>query len=125
MSVSTEQHAELRARLEDERDRLTTEIENLHQALMDFTEDVRDEDRSYGNHMADDATDTYEQERQMALQRNLETVLADVNDALQRMDEGKYGVCLDCGKDIPLERLQARPYAVRCLEDQAWEDQRR
>ncbi len=125
MTVSTEQHAELRSRLEAERDRLTAEVQQLQEEAIEFTQDIREEDRSYGNHMADDATDTYEQERQFALQRNLETVLAEVNDALRRMDEGKYGICLDCGKDIPLERLEARPYALRCLEDQAKEDQRR
>jgi DnaK suppressor protein len=42
--------------------------------------------------------------------------------ALQRLAEGNYGVCIDCGKDIPAERLEAIPESVRCIEDQArWE----
>ena len=125
MAIDTERYRELRQRIEAERDRLTMEIGGLQEAAIQYTEGVGDEDRSYGNHMADDATNTYEQERQLALQRNLETVLAEVNQALHRMDEGTYGTCEVCGKEIPIERLEARPYATRCVEDQAKEEQRR
>ena len=122
MSSSTEQYSELRRRLMGERDRLTREVGDLRQEVIDYTQDIAEEDRSYGNHMADDATDTFEQERQAALQRNLESVLNEVNDALGRMDEGTYGSCINCGKQIPIERLEARPYAIRCIEDQERED---
>lgn len=40
---------------------------------------------------------------------------AEVSRALHKLAEGTYGVCDDCGKDIPLERLQARPRSVRCV----------
>ncbi len=122
MSISTEQYSELRTRLMAERERLTREVHDLQREGVEMTQDLADEDRSYGNHMADDASDTFEQERQAALQRNLETVLNEVNDALGRMDEGTYGTCVDCGKEIPFERLEARPYAIRCIADQERED---
>ena len=38
--------------------------------------------------------------------------------ALQRLDEGTYGICIDCGEDIPAERLEAIPEAIRCIDDQ-------
>ena len=38
--------------------------------------------------------------------------------ARQRLAEGSYGVCVDCGRDISFERLKANPSAVRCIEDQ-------
>lgn len=41
--------------------------------------------------------------------------LADIGLALQRMDHGSYGVCLDCSADIPLARLEVMPQALRCL----------
>lgn len=122
MAISTERYSALHTRLMEERDRLTREVGDLRQEVIDYTQDIAEEDRSYGNHMADDATDTFEQERQAALQRNLETVLNEVNDALARMDAGTYGTCVDCGKEIPIERLEARPYAIRCIEDQERED---
>jgi DnaK suppressor protein len=43
--------------------------------------------------------------------------LGQIDAALTRMDEDDFGVCVDCGMDIPLERLEALPYAIRCEED--------
>jgi RNA polymerase-binding protein DksA len=125
MAVPTEQYSALRQRLEEERETLSRQVEDLRQEMIQFTQDIGEEDSSYGNHMADDATNTFEQERRGAEQRNLETVLQQVEDALGRMDEGAYGRCIDCGREIPIERLEARPYALRCIEDQAREDARR
>ena len=45
--------------------------------------------------------------------------LKDVEEAQQRMVEGRYGICADCGEDIPRERLLAQPIAVRCTACQA------
>jgi DnaK suppressor protein len=41
-----------------------------------------------------------------------------VEQALERLAAGKYGICVDCGKEIPAERLKAMPEAIRCVEDQ-------
>lgn len=125
MAVSTERYRALRQRLETEREQLTVEIEEHRRAMRDLAVDLSEENGSYGNHMADDASDTYDQERQAVEQRNLETVLEQVNDALGRMEDGAYGRCVDCGREIPVERLEARPYALRCIEDQTKEDRRR
>lgn len=38
-----------------------------------------------------------------------------IDQALARMDEGSYGVCVACGEAIPTERLEARPLSVRCV----------
>ncbi len=40
-----------------------------------------------------------------------------IDAAIQRMDAGVFGVCIDCGQEIVLERLQALPFALRCEED--------
>ena len=40
-----------------------------------------------------------------------------IDAALRRMDTGVFGVCVDCGYDIPIERLEALPFAIRCEED--------
>jgi len=37
--------------------------------------------------------------------------------ALQKLDEGSYGICDVCGEPIPAGRLEARPWAVRCVKD--------
>jgi len=45
-------------------------------------------------------------------------MLRQVEDALQRITEGTYGVCVDCGREIELARLEAVPWTLYCLEDQ-------
>lgn len=40
-----------------------------------------------------------------------------IDAALKRLDDGAYGECIDCGMDIPFERLEALPFALRCEED--------
>jgi DnaK suppressor protein len=40
-----------------------------------------------------------------------------IDAALRRMDTGVFGTCVDCGYDIPIERLEALPFAIRCEED--------
>ena len=44
--------------------------------------------------------------------------LREVDDALKRIDEGSYGICVDTGEPIPYERLRARPTAIRTVEAQ-------
>ena len=59
----------------------------------------------------------------------LDYVLADrwasVKEALLRAEEGLYGICADCGKNIALRRLKARPEAIRCMQCQSCKDQQR
>ena len=43
--------------------------------------------------------------------------LIQIDAALVRMDQGMFGECVDCGADIPFERLAALPFAIRCEED--------
>lgn len=48
-------------------------------------------------------------------------LLKKINEALQKMEEGTYGICESCGENIGIERLEARPvadYCVRCKEEQ-------
>jgi DnaK suppressor protein len=69
----------------------------------------------YGNHMADDATFAHEQTKELSLQQNVKGLLAEVDQALQRFDQGTYGVCVSCGQCIDAARLRAIPYAPLCI----------
>jgi DnaK suppressor protein len=72
----------------------------------------------YGNHMADDATEAYEQARDLALRQNAERLLRQVQGALERFGTGTYGTCEKCGAAIDPARLEALPYATLCLRCQ-------
>ncbi len=41
-----------------------------------------------------------------------------IDAALGRLDEGEYGECIECGQEIPIERLRALPFTLRCQEDE-------
>lgn len=69
-------------------------------------------------HPADFGTETFDIERDLSLLEQVEAELADVEDALRRLEEGRYGLCEVCGRPIEEERLAALPAARRCLVDQ-------
>ena len=66
-------------------------------------------------HLADLGTDNFQQEIDAGLLQNEQQILGAIGAALDRLDAGSYGACARCGKKIPEARLQAVPYASRCL----------
>lgn len=78
-----------------------------------------DELSSVDQHSADLGTETFEREKEQSILISVEGGLADVERAFARLDAGTYGRCEICGKTIPDERLEARPAARYCAEDQA------
>jgi RNA polymerase-binding transcription factor DksA len=67
-------------------------------------------------HMADLGTDNFEQEFTLGLIQNEEQALDEIGAALERLDQGTFGRCEECHKDIPKARLQALPHARHCVE---------
>ncbi|SOC40072.1 TraR/DksA C4-type zinc finger protein [Ureibacillus acetophenoni] len=78
--------------------------------------DSIDELSTVDNHPADLGTELYEREKDMALKVHDEDELAKINTALEKIENGTYGVCEVCKKDIPYERLEALPYTAFCIE---------
>jgi len=68
-------------------------------------------------HIADHATDLVDRELDQSLEDNAENVIAEIDEALWRIEAGTYGTCAVCGAVIPEERLEAVPYAILCLDD--------
>jgi RNA polymerase-binding protein DksA len=67
-------------------------------------------------HMADIGSDNFEQDFTLSLLENEEGTLEQIEKALVRIEDGTYGNCENCGAAIPRARLQAIPYAMRCVE---------
>jgi DnaK suppressor protein len=105
----------LKSALLEERQRVTHAIEYLHEenpgSLEDETGDVAPD-----NHLGDMATATFDRELDYTLEENAEAVLAAIDAALSRMDAGTYGKCLSCGTEIAPARLEAIPWATRCID---------
>ena len=107
-----------RQMLEEERTRVQAAIDNLHADHPGSMSDETGEDAVYDNHLADTATETYDRELDYTLEENSEHVLAEIDAALRRIEDGTYGQCTNCGRQIPEERLEARPYATLCIDCQ-------
>lgn len=108
---------DLKQKLLERRDSLKVEIERSGLIWSEETSGTADSDR-YGNHMADVGSETFEQEKQLGLKINLERQLGLVKDALHRFEDGTYGICANCGKEIDPERLKALPHASHCIDCQ-------
>ncbi|MBV8981985.1 MAG: TraR/DksA C4-type zinc finger protein [Acidimicrobiia bacterium] len=112
---------EARQRLEAERERLVAVKSDFDSERL--TEESEDESigelSSIDQHQADVGTETFEREKDLSILEQVEAELADVEHALQRLDDGSYGTCEFDGKPIPEERLEALPAARFCVEHQA------
>jgi DnaK suppressor protein len=66
-------------------------------------------------HMADLGTDNYEIENILGLMDSERKILFEINDSLNRIEDSTYGICENCGKQIPKQRLDAIPWARYCV----------
>ena len=95
------------------------EIETRRNQITAGENDQRDAELAdYDQHPADQGSETYEQELDETTAMILDEEARQVEIARERLAEGMYGTCVDCGRDIPAERLEAIPEAVRCIDDQ-------
>jgi DnaK suppressor protein len=69
-------------------------------------------------HPADVGSETFDRERDLSILEQVEAELAEVAEALERLDDGTYGRCEACGEAIDDTRLEARPEARLCRADQ-------
>jgi RNA polymerase-binding protein DksA len=67
-------------------------------------------------HMADLGTDNYEQEFALGLMDGERKLLREIDEAMERVEQGTYGICEGTGKPIPKARLEAQPWARYCVE---------
>ena len=102
---------------------LRRKLQDRRAALLKEVQDVtgRDEDepfRQLAGEVADSGDEsvaaTLIDTNHAAVGRDLEEIRS-IDRALQRMEEGKYGLCSECGTEVPIARLEANPTAERCF----------
>ena len=107
--MSDERWRQLRQELEADREETVAEIGRLRGALKyELEADPEEGD-----------PDLYEREKTLALLRNLEDKEYSLSRALSMLDDGIYGKCEICGREIGAERLEALPYTTYCVECKA------
>jgi RNA polymerase-binding transcription factor DksA len=106
----------LRSRLESERKRLIEELEQLKSAIRPA--DERREGSPFGKR-EEEATESFELEKRLTLEKRIRDQLAEVERALHKFEDGTYGLCDGCGQLIDPARLEALPQASLCLSCKA------
>jgi DnaK suppressor protein len=117
--INARKRNKLRTLLEERRSEIEGSVSSMAEEIRDLGTDQDDENGSLGNHIADDGANVAEAERIVTVTEDLQDILAQVNGALERMDEGTYGICQRCGRPIGEERLEAFPYVAFCIECQS------
>jgi DnaK suppressor protein len=104
--------------LMEKREAVAAALANLHKENARSLEDETGElvSGSADQHLADTATETVEREIGNTLEEHDERLLGTIDAALQRIEEGTYGKCVNCGAPIPEERLEAMPWATLCID---------
>jgi DnaK suppressor protein len=118
--MSVKDTTEFRALLEQERERIVSAIGYLHEDHNKNMEDVAGEvgGSGVGNHLGDMASVTFDRELEEGLEEGAQQTLEQIDRALAKIEDGTYGTCERCGREIGEERLRARPWALLCIDDQ-------
>ncbi|MFD2639708.1 TraR/DksA C4-type zinc finger protein [Piscibacillus salipiscarius] len=107
---------ELKQELLNEKKRVQEELDSFETNESFIEDSVGELNSADQQHPADTGTEMFEREKDMALHRRAEEELSEINHALEKMEEGTYGICEKTGKPIPEERLKAMPTARYVIE---------
>jgi DnaK suppressor protein len=101
------------------RQRLETMVAELDRSVVTLSPEPPDPDNHGTPGDADAGLDLANNARAAAILEVAQEQLKHVHEALRRLDEGRYGRCVDCGTELPAGRLEAKPEAARCMTCQA------
>ena len=97
------------------RARLRGDVSTLADAALSTAGGGQNGNSSVSNHIADMGSDTFEQDNTILLMNNEGGTLVQIEGALERVESGVYGSCLECSGKIPKMRLKAIPYTPYCV----------
>ena len=105
------------------RTELLRQLDHLRDSGLNESVSVSSGDHStYSFHMADQGTDTMEREQQYMFASREQNFLYHLDLALERIDKGEFGKCINCGQDINEERLEAAPHVRLCIDCKSKEE---
>lgn len=113
MALKKAEIEKFKKRLEEMRNQMT----NL---IRDSSEDVKsaDQTKGYSQHQADEGTDDFNRTITLEVTSKEFGILRQIERALDKIEEGTYGICDISGEEIPLARLEAVPYAAMTVKSQ-------
>lgn len=108
--LSEERLQDFKIALEEERRELLEDLVNSNENISSIDSINKSGD------LVDQAYNFYEKEMLIGLSTSEKETLQKINNALRKIDAKEYGTCEECGKPIEEKRLEAIPYAMRCIE---------
>jgi RNA polymerase-binding protein DksA len=105
---------ELRALLDELQEAASARIATIDETLAELRAD-RGSDVADDEHDPEGVTLSGEWARVIGVEEAARREIAEIDEAVKRWEAGTYGVCVDCGRGIPIARLRARPFATRCV----------
>jgi DnaK suppressor protein len=112
--LTSRQLASLRSHLVSDRERTGLLIDTVIGEMGAFV-DARRDSATDDEHDPEGPTLAFERSQSSAILGQSQQHLNEIDAALQRLDEGRYGLCTKCGNSIALGRLQVRPQAALCI----------
>jgi RNA polymerase-binding protein DksA len=100
----------------DLKEQLQSKRDTLHRRIREIRSDLQQEDKPLEKDLEDQAIELENDEVLNRLEPATRQELADTLAALERMEEGTYGQCVECGDEISVSRLKALPYALKCIQ---------
>lgn len=108
------------------KDALAKGIEHIaRDALKTSQREAAGDLSAYSLHMADMATDNYDREFSLGLADNEQKIMRRIDEALEKISEGTFGLCELCEKKISKVRLKAVPYAELCVPCQEKQEKKK
>ncbi len=109
-----------KAEIEKFKKRLEAMRDQMTHLIRDTSEDVKsaDETKGYSQHQADEGTDDFNRTITLEVTSKEFGILRQIEHALEKIEEGTYGICDITGEEIPLARLEAIPYAAMTVKAQ-------
>ncbi len=124
-NLSDKTVARLRKKLLEEQERIQGQADELAAEAEQLARDREGGDTQFDEESGDGDTVNVERERDLLLSASARQVVDEMTDALTRMKKGTYGVCAPAGRRLPLERLEAIPWANVCVDCKARAERRR
>jgi RNA polymerase-binding protein DksA len=115
--LTAKEIGDLKGRLEEEQLELRDQLTTIEEEAFAATQSELAGDVGLDDESADAGTATFEREKDLSIENNVRDLMAKIDRALKRIDEGSFGTCDRCGKPIEKARIKALPYVDLCIKD--------
>lgn len=114
----------IKSDLGQQRIELAHQLKEIEEATFNSTQSEISGETGYDEDSADAGTATFEREKDLSIANNIQDLIDKIDKALEKIDEGTYGLCESCGDPISGERLKALPYVLLCIRCKKAEERR-